>query len=274
MKWMPSTTTPSRERSKPVRKVWRIARDRLIEALGELHCGTPKEIARYILLKEPTQVQIRGVRAMIDRIEDYASSVNATILTSSRFYWGSRTSLIGLTRYGATIARERVGIPTARAFETKDHEHEFILSALHVRLREFAYQKGWGFEWIRNPIDHKKKINPDAVAVFKTPEGKFTFPIEVERQSFTNEHLHKGEKYRDVYGKPECKELFGSEKIRVIFVTMTERRMMTMLQKFSDKYPHKMFWFATMDDVLENIQGSIFHTPKDYKEHTYSFLER
>lgn len=263
-----STTTALRESPKPIRRRWRFERDPVIEAFADLYCATPRELTRYLLFKEPTENQVRGKRYLIQRIKEY--DPHATMLTEQEFFWNSSTSLIGLSDKGAKIAREKMGIENARAFDTKDSEHEFLLSCVHIRLREYAKANGYGFQWTRNIVDHQKRINPDAIAVLITPQGRFTYAVEIERQSYNQDHLKKGERYKAVYGHPECVDLFGAQKIRVIFVTLSDRRMTTMLEKYSKDYPHRMFWFTTVDQVLHNIGTHIFFTPKDYKDASYS----
>ena len=166
-----------------------------------------------------------------------------------------------------------MGIDNAREFEIKDSEHEHLITRFHIALRELAFANGWQLEWKQDAVVADRLINPDAIAVLTTDKGKFTFCIEPERQSFTENHLKKAKKYYSVFGKPECKTLFGAEKVRVIFIVLSERKRQTMLEKFAVEYPYRMFWFTTVDAFTEDIGGEIFKTPKDYAERSYSFLD-
>lgn len=178
-----------------------------------------------------------------------------------------------MSAHGAHFVKDIMGIDNAREFEIKDSEHEHLITRFHIALRELAFANGWQLEWKQDAVVADRLINPDAIAVLTTDKGKFTFCIEPERQSFTENHLKKAKKYYSVFGKPECKTLFGAEKVRVIFIVLSERKRQTMLEKFAVEYPYRMFWFTTVDAFTEDIGGEIFKTPKDYAERSYSFLD-
>jgi len=242
----------------------------VIDALGDLYCATPRDLARYIRHQEPTDNDLRSTRATIKNI--YEHDDRATFLTQKHFFFNSATSLFGLSSHGAYFAKDIMGIDNAREFEIKDAEHEHLITRFHIALRELAAKNNWQLEWKQQAVVADRLINPDAIATLTTEKGAFTFCIEPERQSFTENHLKKAKKYHSVFGKPECKALFGADKVRVIFIVLSERKRQTMLEKFAEEYPYRMFWFTTVDAFTEDIGGEIFKTPKDFKEASYSFI--
>jgi hypothetical protein len=264
---MGSTTTTLKGKRKTR---WNPAKALVIESLADLYCATPKELTRFIKGHEPSLIEVRGTRAILQRIMDY--DAHRQFLTQKEFFHNSSTSLFGLSEYGAKYAREILGCKNARPFEVRDTEHEFLITLFHIRLQEFCRAQGFTLVWEQNAINHKHLINPDAIARITTPKGTFTFCIEPERQSFTENHLKKGMKYHSVFGKPECKELFGAEKVRIIFIVLSERKRTFILQEFAKEYPYRMFWFTTVDSFMNDIGADIFKTPKDWEKVAYSFL--
>jgi hypothetical protein len=258
---MASTTTPLSR--------WTQAKLKTIEALADLYCATPKDIAEYLKVRKPSTHDIRGIRATLDRIQHHDS--HAKYLSKKPYFM--RTSLYGLNDSGVHYAREILGFADARAFEIKDPDHEHLITRFHVKAMQLAHKRGWEITWKQEAVDHRRLINPDAVMTLGTLKGAFVFPVEPERQSFTENHLKKGKKYFDVYGKEAAFKQFGAEKIRPIFITLSHRKRDTMLEKFAEEYPYRMFWFTTVDDFERDISGKIFLTPKDYKTTRYSFLD-
>jgi hypothetical protein len=242
---------------------------RVIEAAAELTCGTPKDIAWYVRGHEPTLTDIQSIRNTILHIEAYFSP--HTFFVSKEFY--SRTRLYGLADYGAKYAREIMGIDTARAFEIRDVEHEHLVTLFHIHLRQFAAKKKFLFAWRQDLVDHKKPINPDAIATLGSDAGKFIFCIEPERQTFNSNYLKKAKKYFEVFGKPEAKQLFSAEKFRAIFVVLTDRKRKYVLEQFAKEYPYKMFWITTVDLFQKDMGAKIFLTPKDHQTETYALLD-
>ena len=259
-------TTTSTKKYKKWNTTKEKTKDRILEMLGDAYCATPYDIARYIRRRIPTKNDIRSINATLKEIREF----------DSHRKWIHRdeylnTHIYGLTDYGARYCTEILGVP-AREFEARDYAHEHIITRFHIQLREFATQHGYGLRWRQEAINLKHDINPDAIATLTTPKGSFTFCIEPERQSFTENHLKKAKKYHAVFGTPECTKLFGAEKVRVIFIVLSERKRQTMLEKFAEEYPYRMFWFTTIEAFQNDIGGEIFMTPKDGLAKSYSFL--
>jgi hypothetical protein len=248
---------------------WTNKKDKTLEAIADLYCATPKDIAEYLYHRDPNWNDMRGVRATLDRIIEH--NPHATYLTKRPYMY--RTKIFGLSDSGVIFSRNALGISRARKFEVKDLDHEHVITRFHIKARELAIKNGWQIEWAQNPIDHKNTINPDAIMRLTGPKGKFIFTIEPERQSFTENHLKKGKKYHEVFGTKEAERLFGAEKTRTIFVTLSDRKRITMLEKFAEEYPYRMFWFTTVDAFEKNMGGNIFLTPKDWKTTPYSLSD-
>jgi hypothetical protein len=258
----PITITSSQGRHRTQRKL------DTLEALADLYCARTKDIARYVRNRIPTVNDLRATLATLEILQHFDRK--NLIIKKKIFGIGN---VYGLSQSGVNFASDKMGIITAREFEIRDIEHELLITSFHIHLREFARRNNYEFTWEQEAIDHKKLINPDAIATLTTPKGTFYFCIEPERQKFNENFLKKAKKYFTVFRKPEAEELFGSKEFRVIFIVDTERKRQTVLQKFAEEYPYKMFWVTTVPLFQHDIAGQIFKTPKDYRTNSYSFLD-
>lgn len=129
-------------------------------------------------------------------------------------------------------------------------------------MQEFCDARGCKLNWKRPVVDNQNPVNPDAVATITTPEGNYVFIIEIERQSFSENHLKKAKRYFSLFGRPEARELFGAEKFRVIFLVETDLRADTILKKLKAEYSYRMFWISTFSR-FQDLNNADFRTPKD-----------
>jgi hypothetical protein len=253
---MGSTTTTL----KGNKRRWNSAKDDALDALRELYCATIYDLARFVRHREPTLDDLRSTRALLQHIHEY---------DSHKTYWVryplNGGFIYGLSRYGAQTVNGRELI-------ARDFEHERILTRFHIALKELCDKHGFQLEWSQKPLSHKFAIIPDAIATITAPNGRFVFAIEPERQTFTENHLKKAKKYHAIFGTAECKKQFGAEKIRVLFIQLTNKRRTTWLEKFAEEYPYRMFWFTTLNS-LDSVAAKIFLTPKDWKIESYSLLD-
>ena len=262
---MASTTTLSRPES-PIRRRLTGAQITTVEAVADLYCATPYDIARWLCGAEPKETYVRSVRYGLQSLMD---NPRTPYLRKYRF---GATSLYGLSQAGAAFARHR-GVAEARLFGIRDFEHEHILTLIHLSLREFCVAHGFRLQWEQPLLDFSKQINPDAIVTVTTAKGAYTFCIEVERQSFSENHLKKAQKYHDVFGTPEALNLIGAEKFYAVFATETYRKANTVLEKLGAKYPYRMFWVTTSELLATKLDAAIFRTPKDHKTASYSLLD-
>jgi hypothetical protein len=262
---MASITTPFRPTS-PTRRRLTTAQIKAVEAVADLYCATPSDIARWLRGTEPQDTYVRSVRYSLQSL---MANPRTPYLRKYRF---GTTSLYGLSQAGAAFTRHR-GVAEARHFGIRDFEHEHILTLIHIALREFCVAHGFRLQWQQPLLDFSKQINPDAIVTVTTAKGAYTFCIEVERQSFSENHLKKAKKYHDVFGTPEALTLIGAEKFYAVFATETYRKATTVLEKLGAQYPYRMFWVTTSELLATKLDAAIFRTPKDYKTTSYSLLD-
>jgi hypothetical protein len=248
-----STTTPSVRKRKFHRR-FTTAKKKVLEALGFLYCATPKDIARFIRRRIPTVHDVRSVRATLKYLLE-----NKSPLVLRKLYVTSY--LYGLTESGARFDRGR-GVEGARKFAVRDFDHEHLLTLAQLSLQEFCDAHACTLNWKRPVVDNHSPVNPDAIATVTAPEGSYVFVIEIERQSFNENHLKKAKRYVSVFGRPEAKELFGAEKFRVIFLVETDLRADTIVRKLRAEYPYRMFWVSTFTR-FQDLRNPEFRTPKD-----------
>lgn len=237
----------------------------LVECLGQLNSCTSKQAAEFIRDRAPTKDDKRSVNASFKYLLDDAKH---QYITRKRMVQGF---LYGLTESGAALARER-GVETARRFDLRDFEHENLVTEIILAYKEFARAHGFTFRFRRDPIDHKRKINPDVLIYLGTERGEYCIAVEVERQHYGESYVKKAEKYKNAFDTDEAKRQFGVRKFRVQFFVETFRRRDFALRQFALDYPNRMFWLATFEDV-NNIGGKVFLTPKDFDTARWALLD-
>ncbi len=188
----------------------------------------------------------------------------------------------GLSDKGVKFCREFYD-DRSKAFDHHSQrtlDHELEISMFHIELKKFCASRSLSLYWQQD--DLKCKVNPDAMFAITDhtkPSGHDTmyYFLEIERSKMG--HYQNGEpsimaklgKYYAYYDTPECEKDWGFDRYHVVLVQRTSDRRYNLLNMLAKQYKHRMFWLTTESLYLENIGGSIFMTPRDYLETSFSF---
>lgn len=261
-----------------------------LKILAEYFCLRTNDVAALLRGHAPNENDKRSVRCSLQLLHR-AGLVNRIqyfdLTTNER---GSVTWVYGLSDKAMRMITDETiwDADFAKTFDEHSErtlDHELEISFFHIALKKFCVKHNLELFWQQCDLK-KKTVAPDAYFAIcdpAKPEGKNTlhYFLEMERSKIGNVKngepsiLRKLAKYYDYYNTDAClKEWFSFRQFRVIVVQRNDTRRQNLLKALEEKYKNRMFWLTTEELYKEHFlknDATIFQTPKDYPERSYSF---
>jgi hypothetical protein len=273
-------------------------RKSILEALDEYVFLTTRQLYS-VLPKQGTATQAtweRGIRRAADLFEGAGFITHGPMYEerkNKRSGFATRLFVRFLTRKGAEklaefrthVGAAGVRIPPVPHYQRKPASlaHEATISDLHISLKK-GLTAPLRLHWRQKEI--RKGTNPDAIfgiedALKPRDKSTYWFFVEIEKsrqghwqngQSQLVTKLQSYDRYRatgDV-----TKDWPYIRDFRVIVQVETSERMVNLLKKLSPVLPHRAIWITSRELVEDiGILGSVFYTPKDFKDGSHSLLD-
>jgi hypothetical protein len=270
----------------------------ILEALDEYIYLTTKQLYA-VLPKQGKATQgtwERGIRRATDLFEQAGFITHGPMYQerkNKRSGFATRLFVRFLTRQGAeklAELRTQVGpggihVPPVPHYQRKPASlaHEAEISELHIALKK-ALKPPLKLHWLQKEI--RKGTNPDAIFGIEDtskPRDKSTYWFFVEIEKSRQGHWENGQSqlvtklqsYDRYRMKGEVtKDWSYIRDFRVIVQVETSERMVNLLRKLSPILPHRSIWITSKELIEEKgILGSVFYTPKDFKDTSHSLTD-
>lgn len=160
-------------------------------------------------------------------------------------------------------------------------DHELEITSFHIALVRFCRNNNLTLYWQQK--DLKRGIHPDALFALtdpSKPDGRNTyyFFLEVERSKLGQYRIgdpsivRKLERYARYYDSDQCAKDWNFRGFRVVVVQQTDERVANLLRALSARLPYRTLWLTSETRYRRDLGASIFFTPKDHAQQSYSLL--
>lgn len=224
----------------------------------------------YLLAQAKTDTDKRGLRRFLMLLWKSGYLLREPVLSGKISPFPHYQYSYRLSKHGAKAVTGRFSAEKSPASLTHDQE----ITTFHIEImREFVGQVLW------QQRDLKKTVYPDALFAL-SKDGKsapyFFLEIEKSRQGHYRDgesglvtKLQRYDKYRKT---AKCRqEWIYFDDFRVAVVVKNETRRQNLLSKLSSILPFRFIWITTEEHYKRDIMGSIWCTPKDHLQRSYSF---
>jgi len=116
------------------------------------------------------------------------------------------------------------------------------------------------FYWRRSAVI----LIPDALFALKGPKGRAFFFLEIDRATETKPTIFRKKMahYSAYYKSGTFSKQFSHKKFRVLTVTISQRRLLSLIQNIKDLDHAPMFWFTTLEHISpDKFFAKIWATP-------------
>jgi len=114
---------------------------------------------------------------------------------------------------------------------------------------------------IRTTKGRSKNVSliPDGYFTLQVPRGKSNFFLEIDRGTMTNQRFQeKILAYQAYISSGQYQRRYKTKSLRVLTVTVGEKRLVNLKKKTEEVQGEKVFWFTTLDQVSSD---TVLDTP-------------
>jgi hypothetical protein len=227
----------------------------------------------YLLASADTDSARRGLRRFLLLLHKSGYVLREPVLADRVSPFPHCQFSYRLSKHGAAVIHGRATAEKSPYSLLHDQE----ITRFHLELRR-QWNDGQLY-WQQR--DLKRSVYPDALFALSR-DGKVAHYFFLEIEKSRQGHYRGGESGLDAkiaryarYRKTAtCKrEWLYFEDFRIAIVVKNEERRQNLLGKVAHTSPYRFIWVTTEDLCRANILGSIFLTPKDFGERSYSLAD-